>query len=74
MNWSQFYIEAYTNHQNKRVSFKSDVQESLLLLDTEPSLVWKDTSSTFVWKDSNHNHKSRMANNDVSKRIRLKAQ
>jgi hypothetical protein len=34
-------------HRNRRVSFKSDVQESLKLLDNKPS-------STFVWKDSHH--------------------
>jgi hypothetical protein len=28
-----------TNHLNKRVSFKSDVQESVTLLDTKPSFV-----------------------------------
>jgi hypothetical protein len=38
---------ADTNHWNRRVSFKSDVQESLQLLDTKPS---------FVWKDSHHKH------------------
>jgi hypothetical protein len=38
---------ADANHRNRRVSFKSDVQESLKLLDTKPS-------STFVWKDSHH--------------------
>jgi hypothetical protein len=40
---------ADVSHQNIRVSFKSDVQESLKLLDTKPS-------STFVWKDSHHEH------------------
>jgi hypothetical protein len=49
---------ADTSHRNRRVSFKSDVQESLKLLATKPSL-------TFVLKDSHHKHKSRMPNNDV---------
>jgi outer membrane protease len=40
---------ADTNHWNRRVSFKSDVQESLKLLDTNPSC---------VWKDSHHKYKS----------------
>jgi hypothetical protein len=52
-------------HRNRRVSFKSDVQESLKLLDTKPSL-------SFVWKDSHHKHKSRRTNNDVSNRTRSK--
>jgi hypothetical protein len=43
---------AYDNHRNRRVSFKSDLQESLKLIDTKPSL-------SFVWKDSHHKHKSR---------------
>jgi hypothetical protein len=42
---------ADANHRNRRVSFKSDVQESLKLLDTKPS---------FVWKESHHSHKSRV--------------
>jgi hypothetical protein len=54
------------NHQNRRVSFKSDVQESLKLLDTKPSL-------SFVWKDNHHKHKSTNTNHDVSNRIRYKA-
>jgi hypothetical protein len=29
---------AVASHRNRRVSFKSDVQESLKLLDTKPSL------------------------------------
>jgi hypothetical protein len=57
---------ADASHRNRRVSFKSDVQESLKLLDTKPS-------STFVRKDSHHNHKSRKSNNDVSTRTRSKA-
>jgi hypothetical protein len=57
---------ADASHQNRRVSFKSDVQESLKLLDTKPSL-------SFVWKDSHHKHKSRRTNNDVSNRTRSKA-
>jgi hypothetical protein len=57
---------ADASHWNKRVSFKSDVQESLKLLDNKPS-------STFVWKDSHHKHKSRRTNNDVSNRTRSKA-
>jgi hypothetical protein len=55
---------ADASHQNRRVSFKSDVQESLKLLDTKPS---------FVWKDGHHKHKSRRTNNDVSNRTRPKA-
>jgi hypothetical protein len=55
---------ADATHQDKRVSFKSDVQESLELIDTKPS---------FVWKDSHHKHKSRKTNNDVSNRNRSKA-
>jgi hypothetical protein len=51
---------------NRRVSFKSDVQESLKLLDTKPI-------STFVWKDSHHKHRSRKTNDDVSNRTRSKA-
>jgi hypothetical protein len=50
---------ADASHHNRRVSFQSDVQESLKLLDTKPSL-------TFVWKDSRHEYKSRRTNNDVS--------
>jgi hypothetical protein len=38
---------ADASHQNRTVSFKSDVQESLILLDTKPSL-------SFFWKDSHH--------------------
>jgi hypothetical protein len=41
---------ADASHRNRRVSFKSDVQESLKSLDTKPS-------STFVWKYSHHYHK-----------------
>jgi hypothetical protein len=55
---------ADASHRNRRVSFKSDVQESLKLLDTKPN---------FVWKDSNHKHKSRNTNDDVSNRTRAKA-
>jgi hypothetical protein len=54
---------ADANHQNKRVSFKSNIQESLNLLDSKPSL-------SFVWKGSNHSYKSRNTNNDVSNRTR----
>jgi hypothetical protein len=57
---------ADTIHRNRRVSFKSDVQELLKLLDTKPS-------STFVWKESHHKHKSRETNNDVSNRTWSKA-
>jgi hypothetical protein len=57
---------ADTSHRNRRVSFKSDVQESLKLLDTKPIL-------SFVWKDSHQNYKSRRTNNDVSNRTRSKA-
>jgi hypothetical protein len=55
---------ADASHRNRRVSFKSDVQESLKLLETKPS---------FVWKDIHHNYKSRNTNNDVSNRTRSKA-
>jgi hypothetical protein len=48
------------------VSHKSDVQESLKLLDTKQSL-------SFVWKDSRIKRKSRNTNNDVSNRTRSKA-
>jgi hypothetical protein len=54
------------SHRNRRVSFKSDLQESLKLLHTKPSL-------TFVWKDSHHKDHSRNTNNDVSTRTRSKA-
>jgi hypothetical protein len=55
---------ADANHRNRRVSFKSDVQESLKLLDTKPS---------FGWKDSHHKHKSIKTNNDMSNRTSSKA-
>jgi hypothetical protein len=55
---------ADASYQNRRVSFKSDIQESLELLDTKPSN---------VRKDSHHKHKSRKTNNDVSNRTRSKA-
>jgi hypothetical protein len=54
------------SHRNRRVSFKSDVQESLKLLDTKPSI-------TFVWKDSHHKNKSTKTNNDVSNTTSSKA-
>jgi hypothetical protein len=54
---------ADANHRNRRVSFKSYVQESLKLLDNNPN---------FVWKDSHHHHKSGRTNNDVSNRTRSK--
>jgi hypothetical protein len=57
---------ADASHWNRRMSFKSDVQESLKLLDTKPSL-------SFVWKDSHHKNKSRRNNNDVSNTTRSKA-
>jgi hypothetical protein len=57
---------ADVSHRNRRVSFKSDVQKSLKLLDTKPSL-------TFIWKGSHHKHKSRRTSNDVSNRTRSKA-
>jgi hypothetical protein len=57
---------ADASHRNGRVSFKSDVQESLKLLDNMPS-------QPFVWKDSHHKHKSRKNNNDVSNTTRSKA-
>jgi hypothetical protein len=56
---------ADASHRNRRVSFKSDLQESLKLLDTKPS-------STFVCNNSHHKHKSRNINNDVSNRTRSK--
>jgi hypothetical protein len=52
------------SHWNKRVLFKSDVQESLKLLDTKPS---------FAWKDIHHKCKSRETNNDASNRTSCKA-
>jgi hypothetical protein len=55
---------ADASHRNRRVSFKSDVQESLKVLDTKPS---------FVWKDIHHKHRSRKTVNDVPNRIRSKA-
>jgi hypothetical protein len=55
---------ADVSHRNRRLSFKSNVQESLTLLDNKPSL---------TWKDSHHKHKSRRTNNDVSNRTRSKA-
>jgi hypothetical protein len=57
---------ADANNRNKRVSFKSDVQESLKLLDTNPS-------RNFVWKDSHHKFKSRKTDNDVSNKTNSKA-
>jgi hypothetical protein len=57
---------ADASHRNRRVSFKSDLQESLRLLGTKPSL-------TYVWKDSHHKHKLRNTHNDVSNRTRSKA-
>jgi hypothetical protein len=54
---------AHSSHWNRRVSFNSDVQESVKLLDTKPS---------FVWKDSHHYHKSRKTINDVLNRTRSK--
>jgi hypothetical protein len=56
---------AHASHRNRRVSFNSDVQESLKLLYTKPSL-------SFVWKDSHHKHKSTKTN-DVSNRTMSKA-
>jgi hypothetical protein len=57
---------ADASHRNRRVSFKSYLQESLKLLDTKPS-------STFLWKDSHHKNESTKTNNDVSNRTRSKA-
>jgi hypothetical protein len=89
MTWSEsnksvVRSAADASHRNRIVSFKSDIQESLKLLDTKKSLnvFWKDSnhkhksrkpSLNFVWKDSNHKHKSRNTNNDVSNRTRSKA-
>jgi hypothetical protein len=56
---------ADASHRNRSVSFKSDVQESLKLLDTKPSLI-------FVWKDSHHKYKSSKTNNDVSSILGLR--
>jgi hypothetical protein len=56
---------ADASHRNRRVSFKSDVEESLKFLDTKPSL-------SFEWKLSHHKHKSRKTNNDLSNRTRSK--
>jgi hypothetical protein len=55
---------ADASHQNRRVSFKSDVQELLKSLDTKPN---------FFWKDSHHKHRSKITNHDVSNRTRSKA-
>jgi hypothetical protein len=55
---------ADASHRSRRVSFKSDVQESLKLLDTKPS---------FGWKESHPKHKSRKTDYDVSNRTRSKA-
>jgi hypothetical protein len=55
---------ADASHRNRRVSFKSVVQESLKLLDTKPSFVWKDSH--------HHKHRSRRTDNDVSNRTRSK--
>jgi hypothetical protein len=52
------------NNRNKRVPFKSDLQEIVKSLDTKPS---------FVWKDNHHKYKSRNTDNDVSNRTRSKA-
>jgi hypothetical protein len=57
---------ADANNRNRKESFKSDLQESLKLLDTKPSL-------KFVWKDSHHKHKLRNTNNDASNKTRSKA-
>jgi hypothetical protein len=57
---------ADASHRNRRESFKSEVQESVKLLDTKPRL-------TFVWKDSHHKHNSIKTNNDSSNRTRSKA-
>jgi hypothetical protein len=57
---------ADSSHRNRRVSFKSDLQESLKSLSTKLSL-------TFVWKDIHHKHRSRNTDNDVSNRTRSKA-
>jgi hypothetical protein len=50
--------------RNKILSFKSDVQESLKLLDTKPS---------FVWKDIHQKCKSRKSDNYASNTTRPKA-
>jgi hypothetical protein len=61
---SVFRSAADASHRNKRVSFKSDVQESLKLLGNKASN---------VYKDSHHKHRSRNTNNDVSNRTRSRA-
>jgi hypothetical protein len=63
---SVFRSAADASHWNKivTVTFKSDLQESLKLLDTKPS---------FIWKESRHMHKSRKTNHYVSNRSRSKA-
>jgi hypothetical protein len=50
---------ADASHRIKRVSFKSDVQNHLKLLDTKPS---------FVCKDIHDKYKSRKTNHDMSNR------
>jgi hypothetical protein len=57
---------ADASYRNRRVSFESNVQKSVKLLDTKPSL-------SFVWKDSHHKHKSRNTNNDLSNTTKCKA-
>jgi hypothetical protein len=57
---------ADASHRDRRVSFKSDVQELLILLDTKPI-------TTFVWKDIHHKNKSRRTNDYLSNRTRSKA-
>jgi hypothetical protein len=49
------------SHWEKRMSFKSDVQESIKSLESK---------SSFVWKDSHHEYILRMKTNDVSNRTR----
>jgi hypothetical protein len=55
---------ADASHRNKRVLFKSDVQESFKSLHTKPIL---------AWKDNHHYCKYTIDNNDVLNRTRSKA-
>jgi hypothetical protein len=55
---------ADASHRNRRVSFKSDVQESIKILDSRPSVGWKDSHDKNILTKTN---------NDVSNRTRSKA-
>jgi hypothetical protein len=58
-------LVADASHRNKRVSSKSDIQESLKILYTKPS---------FIYEHSNHNYIFRKTNHDVANRIMSKAE